>query len=145
MSTLEPLDALEAIIWELCPSLRNVRVVIQDLDQPHARATSITFHKEPVVSLPAEDLPIPVVRVQVPASLPLARTKLTPADFEMLVLIEHEPGLKGDVIARRIGVADVTARRRLGRLVRGGWISSSHHDGYAITDQGKKALEAFRS
>lgn len=150
MSTLEPLERLEQILWELCPHLRNIRLVIQDLDQPDARATSVTFHRQRVVSLSPEYMPVEVLRVTDLGHLPLAQVagqaepnpaRVRPSDLAILELVEIEPGLKGLVIARRLGVTPVTARARLGRLVRKlGWLASSHRDGYTLTEAGRAAL-----
>lgn len=151
MSTLEPFERLEAILFDLCPHARNLRVIIQDLDQPQAEATSITFHRGArPVGLSSEFMPVEIVRVTPKGDLPMVSlpptAKVLPADLALLELLDREPGLKGATVARRLGVTAETAYRRLGRLVKKlGWVRSSHHDGYVLTAAGKAALARGRS
>lgn len=140
----EPLAPLEAAVWGLFPGSRHVLVVLQVLDQSAAGGMAeIAFRRGEALDNPTDaEQAAPLRQVPTPPT-PRPRRSVgrpTPTDRIVLDLVGAHPGLASARIARRLRVKPGTARERLARLVRRGWLRSNHATGYHLTDLGRQAL-----
>lgn len=154
-TTFDPFGVLEAAVFEICPHLRHVEIIIRDLDLASDEGTTLRFHRDQVVALympviVQTDEETGATRLLRQGDLPLghiisrlAKDTSPPKEGELavLALAAQVPGLRGKALASRLRCSAGSLRHRLANLVkRRGWLVN--RKGYHVTDAGRQVLAA---
>lgn len=159
-TTLDPLVNLEAAVWEVVnKKVRNVKVILQDMDEPEDEGTQVCFHRGGVVAIvqpvrvvetgggptraySQSDLPLGIILPRKPAD-GLDTSPPTESELDVLAIVRAHPGKKCNQLAGLLRCRPGGLRHRLARLVKKRrWLTSHPKRGYHLTAAGTQVLAA---